>query len=117
MTAYEAGQDQENGLKTRILADIRTVFAGCGNPEALHTRDLLDRLCADTEAPWAEYGNGGPGTRGLQILLRDYGISSRNVRFHGGLQLKGFHRRDFVDAWARYCPQTIAPAAPLAPGR
>nr|WP_307811261.1 DUF3631 domain-containing protein [Streptomyces fildesensis] len=109
MTAYEAGQDAENGLKTRILADIRAVFARCGNPDVLRTVDLISGLCADAEAPWSEYGNGGLSPRGLQILLKDYAINSITVRFTDG-QRKGFRRADFIDAWTRYCPRPDAPA-------
>ncbi|MFD7897141.1 DUF3631 domain-containing protein [Streptomyces sp. NPDC059743] len=49
--------------------------------------------------------------RRLQLLLKDYGISSANHRFPGGTQAKGFARNQFLDAWARYCPaQEPAPA-------
>jgi len=44
--------------------------------------------------------------RHLQLLLRDYGISSANIRFKNGTQRKGFTRAQFLDAWARYCPPT-----------
>ncbi|NEA59556.1 DUF3631 domain-containing protein [Streptomyces sp. SID13666] len=108
MTDHETGQDEENGLKSRILADIRTAFAGFGNPHALGTADLLCRLRADAEAPWAEYGNGGLSPRGLQVLLKDYGINSCTVRFRDG-QRKGFYRAQFADAWTRYCPEPTTP--------
>ena len=72
---FEAGQDEEGGLKIRILADIRRAFASCGDPEALATTRLLGILKQDAEAPWAEYGTSGLTPRGLQLLLRDYGIS------------------------------------------
>lgn len=106
MSAFEAGQDEEGGLNIRILADIRAAFASCGDPEALSTTRLLSVLKEDAEAPWAEYGQGGLSPRGLQLLLRDYGINSANIRFPDGSQAKGFARNKFLDAWARYCPTT-----------
>nr|WTB36083.1 DUF3631 domain-containing protein [Streptomyces sp. NBC_00830] len=105
MTAHEEGHDQESGLKTRILADVRDVFATCGDPDILPTEHLLTALNADREAPWREYGAAGLTARGLQLLLKDYGISSANRRFPDGSQRRGFTRNQFSDAWNRYCPQ------------
>ncbi|MFJ9086905.1 DUF3631 domain-containing protein [Streptomyces sp. NPDC102384] len=105
MSDYEAGQDEEGGLRTRILVDIRRVFAAEGDPTVLRTSRLLDELNADKEAPWAEHGAGGLTPRGLQLLLKDYGIGSANRRFPDGTQAKGFARNQFLDAWARYCPE------------
>ncbi|WP_438829005.1 DUF3631 domain-containing protein [Streptomyces hintoniae] len=105
MTDYEAGQDEEGGLRTRILVDIRRAFAVEGDPAVIRTSRLLDHLTEDKEAPWAEYGSGGLTARGLQLLLKDYGIGSANRRFPEGVQAKGFARTQFVDAWTRYCPE------------
>lgn len=112
MTAHEAGQDEDAGLRTRILVDIRRVFTAEGDPATLRTGRLIQQLNADSEAPWGEYSAQGLTPRGLQLLLRDYGISSANHRFPGGTQAKGFARNQFLDAWARYCPTpSPAPAA------
>ncbi|MGY1437040.1 DUF3631 domain-containing protein [Streptomyces reniochalinae] len=117
MSDYEAGQDEDGGLKIRILADIRSAFASCGDPEALSTNRLLSVLREDPEAPWAEYGTNGLTPRGLQLLLKDYGIQSANIRFPDGGQAKGFSRNRFLDAWARYCPTTrVATNTPAASG-
>ena len=40
--AAEVGQDDESNLKTRLLQDIRRVFARRDNPDILRTRDLLE---------------------------------------------------------------------------
>ncbi|MFD7629337.1 DUF3631 domain-containing protein [Streptomyces sp. NPDC059851] len=114
MTDYESGRDQDGGLKIRILTDIRKAFAGEGNPPALRTSRLLDILNADPEAPWAEHSPKGLTSRGLQILLDDYGIGSGNRRFPDGNQAKGFTPTQFTDAWTRYCPPE-KPAAEAAP--
>lgn len=110
MCEREAGRDEDGGLKTRILVDIRAAFAQHDDPEALSTATLLRTLKADPEAPWAEYGTGGLSPRGLQLLLRDYSISSANRRFRDGSQAKGFTRAQFVDAWDRYTPTSPQPA-------
>jgi hypothetical protein len=113
MTAYEAGKDEDGGLSIRILADIRRAFAAVGDPAVLRTSSLLHQLNADAEAPWAERTKDGLTPRGLQVLLKDYGISSKNRRFPDGGQAKGFARAQFLDAWDRYCP---APEAGTAEG-
>ncbi|PGH49550.1 hypothetical protein CRI70_17030 [Streptomyces sp. Ru87] len=113
MTAYEAGQDEDSGLRTRVLVDIRRIFAAEGDPATLRTGRLVQQLNDDKEAPWAEYGPNGLSPRGLQLLLKDYGISSANHRFPGGAQAKGFARNQFLDAWARYCPEAGPPAKPV----
>jgi len=110
MTAHEAGQDEEGGLKSRILADIRAAFAEVGDPTALPTEHLLMLLHRAPEGPWTEYGTSGLTPRGLQLLLKDYGIGSANIRFADGNQRKGFARNQFLDAWTRYCPEPTAPA-------
>ncbi|MEV1046010.1 DUF3631 domain-containing protein [Streptomyces sp. NPDC049916] len=112
MTDYEAGQDEEGGLRTRLLVGIRRAFAAVGDPAVLSTKHLLESLNADREAPWAEYGTNGLTPRGLQLLLKPYGIGSANRRFPDGTQAKGFARNQFLDTWARYCPEPKATDAP-----
>jgi len=115
MTDYEAGQDEEGGLRTRLLVGIRRAFAAENDPAVLGTRRLLEHLNADKEAPWAEYGANGLTPRGLQLLLQPYGIGSANRRFPDGTQAKGFARNQFLDTWARYCPEPGPLAEPTRP--
>ncbi|WP_410098446.1 DUF3631 domain-containing protein [Streptomyces sp. STR69] len=104
MTRNEVVQDEQTTLKTRLLRDIRRVFAERDNPEALRTHDLVQELTVDAEAPWAEYGTKGLNAYHLANLLRDFNISPANYRFEGGRQAKAYMRNRFLDAWARYCP-------------
>ncbi|WP_376771133.1 DUF3631 domain-containing protein [Streptomyces boluensis] len=115
MTDYEAGQDEEGGLRTRLLVGIRRAFAAVGDPAMLGTKHLLESLNADKEAPWAEYGANGLTPRGLQLLLKPYGIGSANRRFPDGTQAKGFARNQFLDTWARYCPEPKPADGPAPP--
>ncbi|MYV53715.1 DUF3631 domain-containing protein [Streptomyces sp. SID3212] len=103
MVSAEAEAEQDNPSNARILADIRRVFHAKGEQEQLSTDDLLHALNSDPEAPWAEHGRGGLTPRGLSAMLREYGISSGNVRV-GDIQRKGYTRTKFTDAWKRYCP-------------
>jgi hypothetical protein len=113
MTRNEVVQDEQTTLKTRLLRDIRRVFAQEGNKEALRSQDLLAALVQDAEAPWAEYGTKGLNAYHLANLLRDFGISPANHRFENGRQAKAYARNQFLDAWARYCPD---PAPAVAAG-
>lgn len=113
MTRNEVVQDEQTTLKTRLLRDIRRVFDQEGGREALRSQDLLAVLIQDAEAPWAEYGTKGLNAYHLANLLRDFGISPANHRFENGRQAKAYARNQFVDAWARYCPDP-APSAPTA---
>ncbi|WP_371791847.1 DUF3631 domain-containing protein [Streptomyces sp. NBC_01471] len=110
MAKHEADHDQDrSSLSIRLLADIRRAFATEGNPPALRTSRLLDILNEDVETPWPEYTKKGLTPRGLQILLKEYDISSAPRRFHGNVQARGYARLHFADSWARYCPEPVPP--------
>jgi hypothetical protein len=91
--------------RIRLLADWRAAF---GDRDTIPTTDLIDRLKADPEAPWAEYGGTGLTAMRLATLLREYDIGSGTIRFPDG-QAKGYRRADFADAWQRYCPNPAGP--------
>ncbi|GAA3180548.1 DUF3631 domain-containing protein [Nonomuraea roseoviolacea] len=102
----DADDNGQTSTRVRLLTDCRTAF---GNDPALPTATLLDRLKADPEAPWADYGPAGLTAMKLGTVLREYDIRSANIRFTDGSQAKGYQRADFLDAWARYCPASKAP--------
>ncbi|SFP66504.1 Protein of unknown function [Actinomadura madurae] len=101
----EADDNGEMSNRLRLLTDCRTAF---GADTALPTAVLLDRLKADPEAPWHDYGPNGLTAMKLGTILREYEIRSDTIRFQTG-QAKGYRRADFTDAWARYCPADDAP--------
>ncbi|WP_420834186.1 DUF3631 domain-containing protein [Streptomyces yunnanensis] len=104
MVAAEAAAEEDHPSGARILADIRRIFVGRGEPESLSTEELLYLLRQDVESPWAEWGRSGLIARDLSAMLREYGIKSGNVRMADGTQRKGYMRNKFLDAWRRYCP-------------
>jgi len=99
--------------RIRLLADCRAAF---GDADALPTATLIDRLRSDPEAPWSDHGPAGITAMKLAELLREYDIRSENIRFGEPIgRVKGYHRADFADAWARYCPLTTGVAVPAVP--
>ncbi|GAA3669169.1 DUF3631 domain-containing protein [Nonomuraea antimicrobica] len=102
----DADDNGATSNRLRLLADCRTAF---GTDTALPTAVLLERLKADPEAPWADYGPNGLTAMKLGALLREYEIRSTTSRFPTG-QAKGYERADFCDAWTRYCPAPDTPS-------
>ncbi|WP_239647474.1 DUF3631 domain-containing protein [Nocardiopsis baichengensis] len=106
------GASQDPGkvsLGVRLLADVRTAFAGA---DKMPTEALLEALCAMEDAPWAEIGPGGKpiDSRRLSRMLGKYPtaegapIKPRTVRMPDGSTPKGYTADDLADAWARYLP-------------
>ncbi len=102
----------ETSIPTRLLADCRTVFE---DADALPTQELLNRLKAISEAPWATIGKDGLSGMKLGNLLREFEIRSDTIRFQTG-QAKGYYRSDFTDAWSRYCPEPKPAGGEAVPG-
>ncbi|MFI6818696.1 DUF3631 domain-containing protein [Nonomuraea sp. NPDC050328] len=98
----EADEASQPSTRVRLLTDCRAAF---GADTALPTATLLDRLKANPEAPWADFGPAGLTAMRLGTILREYDIRSTTIRFPPPAgQAKGYQRADFLDAWARYCP-------------
>jgi hypothetical protein len=93
-----------------VLAACRAAF---GTEETLSTETLRERLNADPEAAWHDWG--GLTARRLATLLRPYGVRSRTVRVEGGATPKGYRRQSFEDAWSRYLPPSADANPPQAP--
>ena len=100
--------DEDESIATRLLADCQRAFAGRA---IIRTDELLVTLKGDLEAPWSTYGHNGLTPRTLAKFLKEFGITSHNLR-QDGTQSKGYRSREFADAWARYLP----PEPPTTPG-
>ena len=96
--------DQDDQIGVELLADIKTVFDGQHDENALSSAKIVNELTAMEERPWAAYGRQEkPLTpQKLAKLLRPFGIvPSGDIRFPGGVK-KGYRRASFEDAWTRY---------------
>jgi putative DNA primase/helicase len=109
-----AGAQFEESMGVQLLEDIRSVFQA---DDRLSTEDLINRLCADEEKPWASWHRGFRiSPKGVARLLAAFNIHSRSIRHADGRNSKGFQRDWFEDAWARYLSHPCA-ALPATPSR
>jgi len=85
-------------LGVKLLADIRTAFAGA---EQMATAALLESLNGIDESPWGDLRGRPLDARGLSRLLSKYGVKPTTIRTGSGTP-KGYRATDLHDAWARY---------------
>lgn len=100
---------------TELLADIQEIFT-IKKVEQIATAELLVALIADDLKPWGSYSYGKPITpRQLSKRLNEFGIGSRNIRFHasGNVVLKGYQLDQFKDVFERYLAPSNPPNLPL----
>jgi putative DNA primase/helicase len=89
-------------INVDLLADIRLAF---GEADVVRSTDLVEKLIADPERPWAEWRHGKPLTqKQLAGLLRPFGIISEEVHPPGQTHGKGYKRVRFEEAWEAYLP-------------
>ncbi|MCV7060279.1 DUF3631 domain-containing protein [Mycolicibacterium vaccae] len=86
--------DTARSPELQLLADIRTVFEG----EFMKSLDLCGKLCAISESPWGQYEL-SPSKLGWR--LREYSVTTGHSEDKSE---RGYHRKDFADAFARYLP-------------
>jgi Protein of unknown function (DUF3631) len=102
LTQSKASNAEDDSLSQRLLVDLREVW-----PEAeghALTADLLARLKAIEESPWA--GEVELNPRKLARMLRGFGVSPATVRADGR-NGKGYSREDAEAAFSRYLsPET-----------
>ena len=108
---FQARQ-QDGAIDVELLRDIRSAF---GDGDVIRSSDLVAKLTADPERPWAEWKHGRPLTqKQLAGLLAPFHIISLTVHPPGLPDGKGYRRIDFEEAWAAYCPgQNISPQQSL----
>jgi hypothetical protein len=102
-------EEQDGAVNVELLRDIRVAF---GDAEVIRSADLVTKLTADPERPWAEWRHGRPLTqKQLGGLLRPFGIVSETVSIPGLNDAKGYRRAHFEEPWAAYCSgQNTLPA-------
>jgi len=95
--------DTSTTYGTELLFDIREIFLSQDGNDKIFTADLIEKLCADPEKRWASYSHNEAITpRQLSTMLKEYKITSKTIRIVHSR--KGYERRQFDDAFARYLP-------------
>ena len=110
-----SGGEEDTGTNVLLLTDVRASF---GTDKVMRSSDLIAKLTADPEKPWATFNRGQPLTqRQLARMLGEFGIISDTVHPQGLPQGKGYKRADLEPVWDAYCPPTAGqtPSFPLTP--
>ena len=94
---------EDDSVKIQLLQDIRQSFKEA-EADKLTTSELLDKMKLFEESPWNDWNSGkGLNARGLAILLKPFGVQSKNIRINDKV-LKGYARQDFDTVFDRYIP-------------
>jgi putative DNA primase/helicase len=102
-----SGEAPTDAMGIELLKDIRAAF---GDDDEIRSADLITKLTADPERPWAEWKQGRPlSQKQLGSLLKPFCIISATVHPPGLAHGKGYRRGDFKEAWNVYCPRQNTP--------
>jgi putative DNA primase/helicase len=108
--AISGAKEDSASTGEELLSDIRDVFDACGE-DRLWMKDILEKLCEDELAPWPSWNRGKPMTaRQLGARLSEFGLRAKPLKIDREVQ-KGFERKQFADAWARYL-NALSPDTP-----
>jgi hypothetical protein len=113
MVRLRGGSSADDGdEKIRLLADLRRIYDEEGE-DFLASEVLAKALAREKDSPWREYGwkRERITPTAMASLLREFGI--RPVQHQeGGERARGFYRRQFEDAWARFLVPEDHPSPP-----
>ena len=111
LSGVDAGSEDHGEL---LLTALRGLFDA---DEALFSKDICEKLNADTELPFHDYRKGaGINPSRLGRMLRPYEIQSKTVR-RDSETAKGYQREQFEDAWSRYVDDSPAQTAAEVPSQ
>jgi hypothetical protein len=96
--------DETDSLNTKLLADIKQIFADKGEP-FLASKELVAELRRIEESPWDEFDY-NPSK--LAYRLKDYGVKSRRDPVGA---VRGYSLESLTDAFSRYLRQN--PSGPV----
>lgn len=88
--------NDEPSIYEELLKGIKTIFE---QKERVHisTQNLIAELCEDVEAPWCYFDKGRRITpRQLAQILKQFDISSKQIRIDRSKTLKGYLKADFL---------------------
>jgi hypothetical protein len=96
LTSEAAEADEDSSWNTRLLADVRGIYAARRWVPFMATNDLLTELKKIDESPWAEFDLTG---RKLADRLKHFGIKPAKNSLGN---TRGYRLQDLTDAFTRY---------------
>jgi hypothetical protein len=97
-----ANDREDLSLGEQLLLSIRDAFDQ-DRADKLSREELLHRLVADDEGPWATWNKGKPMSAAqFRKRLAAFAVKTKKVRLDTYTTAQGFERRQFEDAWSRY---------------
>ena len=101
-------EGEETSYRILALEDIREIFRSCGG-DRMRSADLCAKMIVLEDRPWPKDMNGRKLTQhALSRLLKDFKIRPRGFR-DGKATPRGYHLKDFEDAFARYLLEAATP--------
>lgn len=95
-------EDETPGIE--LLKDVLEVFKAEKTRSKISSDDLLEKLHAMEDRPWAEWNRGNPiKARQVAVKLKPFGARPKTIRFHDKTK-KGYWFHSFLDAFSRYIP-------------
>jgi putative DNA primase/helicase len=96
------GKEKDRSLGEQLLQAIKDVFERDGL-DKISREQLVKRLIADEEGPWATWNKGKPMSPAqLRQSLATYEIKTKKIRTSNSKTEQGFETAQFVDVWERY---------------
>jgi hypothetical protein len=99
---------EDDSFGVQLLADLKRIWILDDLGSVMFSHEICGKLRGVEGSPWTSWGRGrstvGFNERDLARTLRPFGIRPKTVRT-GKDTGKGYHREQFVDAWARYVPE------------
>jgi hypothetical protein len=108
LTAESAEADEEASLSTRLLSDVRVVFAD-RSTSFLTSVALVDELRANAESPWADFDFNACK---LAYRLGHFGVKPQR---NAAGTARGYRLEDLHDAFTRYLRQEASEASDTGP--
>ena len=102
LCAAKAETDADDSPSIKLLRDIATVWPE--RTECWNSASLIEELKSLDDSPWRDQGL---SFHRLAQMLKPFEIKPRGIRI-GDKTPKGYRRVDFLTAWARYVPDTVA---------
>ena len=101
LAAHDTAED--SAAAVLLLQDLQQLFKD-EKTDRLGTNFILAELAKKDDRPWPEYLHGKPITsRQMAKLLKDFGIKPKVYTGKKQKSARGYKRKDFRDAFRRYC--------------